>query len=127
VFEEDVNGSRSGIDRPATLADSIMMEFSNYAHVELKRRGAGMTKRYEYEYWGTKYQWRHESRREGDLREASYHLVNMRTSQKVAHIVPEILTPMEAIDEERKGGWIPPSSMWISDTSAYKNMHDVAE
>lgn len=127
VFEEDVNGSRSGIDRPATLADSIMMEFSNYAHVELKRRGAGMTKRYEYEYWGTKYQWRHESRREGDLREVSYHLVNMRTSQKVAHIVPEILTPMEAIDEERKGGWIPPASMWISDTSAYKNMHDVAE
>lgn len=127
AFEEDADGSRSGIDRPATLADSIMMEFSNYAHVELKRRGAGMTKRYEYEYWGTKYQWRHESRREGDLREVSYHLVNMRTSQKVAHIVPEILTPMEAIDEERKGGWIPPSSMWISDTSAYKNMHDVAE
>lgn len=127
VFEEEFNGTKSDIDRPATFADSIMMEFSNYAHVELKRRGAGMAKRYEYEYWGTKYQWRHESRREGDLREVSYHLVNMRTSQKVAHIVPEILTPMEAIEEESKGGWIPPSSMWISDTSAYKNMHDVAE
>ncbi|KAL4787567.1 hypothetical protein BJX76DRAFT_318385 [Aspergillus varians] len=104
-----------------------MLEFSNYAHVELKRRTVGMTKRYEYEYWATKYQWRRESRREGDLREVSYHLVNMRTSEKVAHIVPEILTPMEAIEEESKGGWIPPCSMWFSDTSAYKNMHDVAD
>ncbi|KAL4997173.1 hypothetical protein BDV10DRAFT_94945 [Aspergillus recurvatus] len=122
-FSEDVV---SGIDRPAALADSIMLEFSNYAHVELKRRGAGRTKRYEYEYWATKYQWRRKSRREGDLREVSYHLVDMRTAKKVAHIVPEILSPQEAIEEEDKGGWIPPSSMWISDVSAYK-MHDVAD
>ncbi|KAL4915204.1 hypothetical protein BDW62DRAFT_131817 [Aspergillus aurantiobrunneus] len=126
-FEDGIVGSKGGLDRPSALADSILLEFSNYAHVELKRRGAGMTKRYEYDYWATKYQWRRESRREGDLREVSYHLVNLRTTKKVAHIVPEILTPMEAIEEERKGGWIPPSSMWISDASAYKNMHDVAD
>ncbi|KAL2832424.1 hypothetical protein BDW59DRAFT_104808 [Aspergillus cavernicola] len=126
-FEDGSIGSKGGIDRPVTLTDDIMLEFSNYAHVELKRRGAGMTKRYEYEYWGTKYQWRRESRREGDLREVSYHLVNMRTSKQVVHIVPEILTPSEAIEEESKGGWIPPSSMWISDASGFKNMHDVAD
>ncbi|KAI9370634.1 hypothetical protein BJX61DRAFT_81496 [Aspergillus egyptiacus] len=119
--------SKGGVDRPATLTDNIMLEFSNYAHVELRRRGVGMTKRYEYEYWGTKYQWRCESHTEGDLREVSYHLINMCASKKIAHIVPEILTPLEAIEEESKGGWIPPSSMWISDTSAYKNMHDVAD
>ncbi|KAL2866860.1 uncharacterized protein BJX67DRAFT_118319 [Aspergillus lucknowensis] len=126
-FEDVIPDSKGGFDRPAALTDSIMLEFSNYAHVELKRRGAGMTKRYEYEYWGTKYQWRRESRREGDLREVSYHLVNTRTSKRVAHIVPEILTPMEVIEEECKGGWIPPSSMWISDASAVKKMHDVAD
>jgi hypothetical protein len=125
--EDGIIGPKAGIDRPVTLSDSIMLEFSNYAHVELKRRGAGMTKRYEYEYWGTKYQWKRESRRDGDLREVSYHLINMRTSKRVAHIMPEILTPLEAIEEESKGGWIPPSSMWISDATAYRNMHDVAE
>lgn len=114
------------VDRAAALTDSTMLEFSNYAHVELKRKGAGIIKRNEYLYWGTKYQWRRESRKEGDLREVSYHLVNMRTSKKVAHIVPEILTPSEAIEEESKGGWISPSSMWLSDPSVYKH-HDVAE
>jgi hypothetical protein len=97
--EDGIIGPKAGIDRPVTLSDSIMLEFSNYAHVELKRRGAGMTKRYEYEYWGTKYQWKRESRRDGDLREVSYHLINMRTSKRVAHIMPEILTPLEAIGE----------------------------
>ncbi|KAL2836508.1 hypothetical protein BJY01DRAFT_55192 [Aspergillus pseudoustus] len=120
-------GSKGGNDQQAALSDSIMLEFSNYAHIELKCRGAGMTKRYDYEYWATKYQWRRESRKDGDLREVSYHLVNTRTSKQVAHIVPEILTPMEAIEEESKGGWIPPSSMWISDPSAFQNMNDIAD
>ncbi|KAL4976564.1 hypothetical protein BDW66DRAFT_50557 [Aspergillus desertorum] len=124
-FSED--GVVSGINRPAALADSIMLEFSNYAHVELKRRGTGRMKRYEYEYWATKYQWRRKSRREGDQRVVSFHLVDMRTAKNVAHIIPEILSPQEAIEEEAKGGWIPPSSMWISDVAAYKSMHDVAD
>ena len=109
------------------LGDTISLEFSNYAHVELKRRGAGPSKRYEYEYWSTKYQWRQAMRKEGDLREVSYYLVNMQTSKSIAHIVPEILTPMEAADEKSKGGWIPPSSMWISDSSEYETMPDIAE
>ncbi|KAL2810866.1 hypothetical protein BJX63DRAFT_298858 [Aspergillus granulosus] len=126
-LNDEVIGSKGGVDQPAALSDSIMLEFSSYAHVELKRRGAGMTKRYEFEYWATKYQWRRESRKDGDLREVSYHLVNTRTLKQVAHIVPEILTPMEAIEEESKGGWIPPSSMWISDPSVFRNMNDVAD
>lgn len=105
----------------------MLLEFSNYAHVEVKRRGAGISKRYEYEYWSTKYQWRRECRKEGDLREVSYHLVNLQTSKTIAHIVPAILTPSEAVEEESKGGWIPPSSMWISDSSVYETMPDIAE
>jgi hypothetical protein len=109
------------------LADSILLEFSNYAHVELKRRGPGTAKRYEFEYWSTKYQWRREARKEGDLREISYYLVDTRTSRTIAHLVPEILTPLEAVEEESKGGWVPPCSMWINDTSVYERMPDVAE
>ncbi|KAF7591325.1 hypothetical protein BBP40_001647 [Aspergillus hancockii] len=109
------------------LADAIMLEFSNYAHVEIRRRGTGMPKRYEFEYWCTRYQWRRESRKDGDLREVSFHLVDMQTSKTIARIVPEILTPMEAVEEETKGGWVPPSSMWISDPSVYEKMPDVAD
>lgn len=109
------------------LADTILLEFSNYAHVELKRRGGPGAKRYEYEYWSTRYQWRCECRREGDLREVSYYLVDMRSSKTIAHLVPDILTPLEAVEEESKGGWVPPSSLWISDPAVYERMPDVAE
>lgn len=110
-----------------TLADTILLEFSNYAHVELKRRGGPGAKRYEYEYWSTRYQWRCECRREGDLREVSYYLVDMRSSKTIAHMVPDMLTPLEAVEEESKGGWVPPSSLWISDPAVYERMPDVAE
>ncbi|ODM21592.1 hypothetical protein SI65_02436 [Aspergillus cristatus] len=107
------------------FVDTTMMEFSNYAHVEVKR---GISKHYEFEYWTTKYQWRRQCRKEGNLRDlVSYYLVNMQTSKTVAHLVPDIMTPMEAIEEEDKGGWIPPSSLWISESSEYERMTDVAD
>lgn len=126
-FQDKDLDAKGGADRPVTLADNTLLEFSNYAHVEVRRRGAGVSKRYEYEYWSTKYQWRREFRKEGDLREVTYHLVDTRTSKQIAHIVPEILTPMEAVEEESKGGWVPPSSMWISDASVYEKMPDMAD
>lgn len=109
------------------FGNTILLEFSNYAHVELSRHGTSTTKRYEYEYWSTKYQWRREYRKEGDLRTISYHLVNMRNGRTIAHLVPEILTPLEAVEEEGKGGWVPPCSLWISDADVYERMPDVAE
>lgn len=109
------------------LSDTILLEFSNYAHVELSRHGSSTSKRYEYEYWSTKYQWRRESRKEGDLHTISYHLINLRTGRTIAHLVPEILTPLEAVEEEAKGGWVPPCSLWISDAGVYGRMPDVAE
>ncbi|KAJ6084335.1 hypothetical protein N7486_011135 [Penicillium sp. IBT 16267x] len=121
----DEGGSIS--EKGPALGDTILMEFSNYAHVELRRRGSGAAKRYEYEYWSTKYQWRREFRKEGDLREVSYYLVDTRTSKTIAHMVPEILTPLEAVEEGSKGGWVPPCSLWISDTSVYERMPDIAE
>lgn len=114
-------------ERGPALVDTILLEFSNYAHVELRRRGPGTAKRYEYEYWSTKYQWRREYRKEGDLREVSYYLVDTRTSKTIAHMVPAILTPLEAVEEESKGGWVPPCSLWINDTSVYERMPDVAD
>ncbi|KAJ5170565.1 uncharacterized protein N7500_003348 [Penicillium coprophilum] len=109
------------------LGETILLEFSNYAHVELRRKGPGSTKKYEFEYWSTKYQWRREVRKEGDLHEVSYYLVDTRTSKTIAHLVPDTLAPLEVVEEESKGGWVPPSSLWISDPEVYKTMPDVAD
>ncbi|CAI7661849.1 unnamed protein product [Penicillium glandicola] len=106
------------------LSETILLEFSNYAHVELRRKGP---KKYEFEYWSTKYQWRREVRKEGDLHEVSYFLVDTRTSKTIAHLVPDTLAPLEVVEEESKGGWVPPSSLWISDPEVYKTMPDVAD
>ncbi|KAJ5175379.1 uncharacterized protein N7482_001256 [Penicillium canariense] len=125
--ENTSSPSASSSSHDKHLTDTILLEFSNYAHVELKRRGSPGAKRYEYEYWSTRYQWRCECRREGDLREFSYHLVDTRSSRTIAHMVPDILTPLEAVDEESKGGWVPPSSLWISDPAVYERMPDVAD
>ena len=121
--------------RPSTKARSNMpiptnttqLEFSNYAHIDVKRRGAKTSKRYEFDYWGTSYAWRRQSRRDRYLKETSYHLVDTATHIAVAHIVPAPLTPEEAREEDGKGGWIPPCSMWISDERLLTAQTDVAE
>lgn len=132
----DINEADEDWDDDAESADplrepvptpTIQLEFSNYAHVDVKRRGTKSSKRYEYEYWCTKYQWKRTSRKDGDFREISYHLINNTTSKSVAHIIPEPLSPLEIVEEEGKGGWVPPSSMWISDPSVFAKMKDVAE
>lgn len=129
IFDEDDHNDDDRVTASSSsLTETTQLEFSNYAHVEVKRRGTGSFGRfYEYEYWSTKFRWVRESRRDGDLRQASYHLINTRTAEIVAYIVPDILTPLEEVEEQSKGGWIPPCSMWISDPSVYRKMHDMAE
>lgn len=120
-----------GDARPApknpSPTNTMKLEFSNYAHVDVERKGSRIAKRYDYEYWSTKYQWRRSLQHDGDSEEVSYHLYDLNRPKPIAHIVPEPLSPMEALDEESKGGWIPPASIWISDSSIFKTMSDIAE
>jgi hypothetical protein len=100
------------------------LEFSNYAHVDLTRRGsAGKGKHWDFEYWGTPYSWK----REGD----SYHLVptsnaSGNSAGAVAHIVPDVLTPSQTLEEAREGAWVPRCSFWISDPKLLRG-GDVAD
>ncbi|MCJ1479343.1 hypothetical protein MMC13_008028 [Lambiella insularis] len=103
------------------------LEFSNYAHLDLKRRGTKSSKRYDFDYWGTAYAWRKVTKKNGKAKETSYHLYNTVTSEPVAHIVPTPMTPLEAQEEEEKGGWVPPCSMWISDNTLSHGQTDVAD
>ncbi|OBT77489.1 hypothetical protein VF21_05205 [Pseudogymnoascus sp. 05NY08] len=107
-----------------TKTNTTHLEFSNYAHVDLTRRGsAGSGKHWDFEYWGTPYSWK----REGE----SYHLVPTSNSSgnnagAVAHIVPDVLTPSQTLSEAREGGWIPKCSFWISDPKLLRG-GDVAD
>lgn len=107
--------------------NTTRLEFSNYAHIDIKRRGAKTSKRYEFEYWGTTYTWKRVTRRTSSAKEIAYHLVDTETSHPIAHIVPAPLTVAEAREEDAKGGWVPPCSLWISDARVLTGLTDVAE
>ncbi len=105
----------------------VKLEFGNYAHVDIKRRGAGSQRRYCFEYWGLNYAWKRQVRRDGDFVEVSYHLVRDDKASPIAYIVPAPLTTEQFREEELRGGWIPPCSMWICDDKVISGSPDVAE
>ena len=110
---------------PAPLlvpTDTIKLEFSNYARVDVRRRHG---RRYEFEWWGHGYAWRRAV--DKTLGTVSFHLVRDGEPDAVAHIVPEVRSPNQVEAEERAGGWIPPCYMWISDRSVVEAVTDVAE
>lgn len=134
VAEEDdldlydsVNGSHGLTD--SLMTNTTRLEFSNYAQAEVKRRGSKASRRYEFEYWGIKYQWRRELSKlgDGERKGYTYHLVNTATTKAVAHIVPEAISRMQAIEEEARGGWVPACKFWISDLASIGSSSDVAE
>jgi len=104
-------------------SNSVHLEFSNYAQVEIHARGTKRQKRYDFEYWGNSYYWAREFRRDG--KEFSYHLINATTGQSTAHILPESLSKRQVLHEEYNGGWVPPCSMFITDKRAFGS--DLAE
>lgn len=106
--------------------NTTQLEFSNYAHLEVKRRGAKTCKRYEIEYWGTKYAWKRAIVRSDHFEQVSYHLVNTKTSAPLAHIVQVRLSELEQRAETAKGGWVPPCSMFLEDSVLDKST-DLAE
>lgn len=107
--------------------NTIKLEFSNYAHVDVKRRGAGSQKRYEFEYWGVNYAWKRAVKQRGDLCEVSYHLVKDWSDLPLAYIVPVPMTTAERQEEDMKGGWIPPCSMWIQEDDILEGVSDLPE
>ncbi|KAL9604702.1 MAG: hypothetical protein Q9179_001769 [Wetmoreana sp. 5 TL-2023] len=124
--QEAVKPSSKGLSIPLPT-NTTQLEFSSYAHLDIKRRGTKSSKRYEFDYWGTNYTWKRIATRKGYLKEVSYHLVNTDTMATAAHIVPATLTTTESQEEEAKGGWVPPCLMWISDQKILSGLTDVAE
>ncbi|KAI1821954.1 hypothetical protein F4861DRAFT_426658 [Xylaria intraflava] len=102
----------------------IKLEFSNYARVDVQRRGH-KAKTYEFEWWQHKYSWRRVADKlTGTI---SFHLFCDGNRTPVAHIVPESRTPNQIVIDEQAGGWVPPYHMWISDRGLIDVQTDVAD
>lgn len=104
--------------------NTTKLEFSNYAQIDVKRRGTKAAKHYDFEYWGHTYRWRRCA--EKGAGDASFHLVR-GDGPVIAQIVPELLSACQTRYEKEAGGWVPPCRMWISDQNVLGGLTDVAE
>jgi hypothetical protein len=108
--------------------NTIKLEFSNYAHLDVKRRGAKSYKRYAFEYWGHDYSWKRIVKKEREHESVSYYLVrDDNDKEPLAHICPVRLTAEEAHDEQARGGWVPPCYMRITDEQILRSDTDMSE
>jgi hypothetical protein len=99
-------------------SNSINLEFSNYANVEVHHRLASDRNIYEFDYWGKKYTWKPKVRREASGDERMFFRLRASDSKDtLAYIEPKVLAPEEAREELRSGGWVPPCTMQIVDQS----------
>lgn len=106
---------------------TVKLEFSNYAQVEIKRTGTKANKRYDFEYWGVDYSWKHVARKDNHTKQVSFALFGSGSEQPLAFIVPVPLSRSQAHNERKKGGWIPPCTMWISDSKIVNSQKDVSD
>ena len=129
-FDEDDRptsyGQRSKPEETKST-NTVRLEFSNYAQVDVKRAGVTDSKRYEFEYWGTRYIWKRVSRKVRGHKETTYQLVKSSSDNVLAYIKPLPLTSRQAQEELGKGGWIPPCSMWIADKNIVSSQKDVSD
>jgi hypothetical protein len=106
--------------------NSIKLEFSNYARVDVERCGSKNSKRYEFDWWGHKYSWKRVTDKLTGV--VSFHLLrDGNANTPVAHIVPETRSPTQVAADEYAGGWVPPCHMWLSDEELVNAMTDVAD
>jgi hypothetical protein len=110
------------------MTHTMKLEFSNYAQLDVTRAGAKASKRYEFDYWGVSYSWKRIIQRRHDgVQQVSFHLVRAGSEEVLAYIIPVSLSPSEVREEEAKGGWIAPCTMWIADERIVRSQKDVSD
>lgn len=105
----------SGSPGHGNSSDPIGLDFSNYSHIDVRRRGLKGRKRYDFEYWGQCYSWTISAQKVGPDTEVSYSLERRDNGHVVARILPQPLSEAEARLEQQKGGWVAPCWMRITD------------
>ncbi|KAK0943622.1 hypothetical protein LTR29_004793 [Friedmanniomyces endolithicus] len=109
------------------LSDVVKLEFSNYAHVDVKRSGGKGHRRYEFEYWGTSYAWKRIVRKQSGRKQVSFRLVKAGNDHVLAYIIPIDPSTTRGEEELSKGGWVPPCSMWLADDNIVRGEKDATD
>ncbi len=128
-FEQGDHSLPASQGAEAALTDTVKLEFSNYAQVEVKRaggKGKG-NKRYEFQYWGVNYTWKRVVTKGGNDRQVKFHLTRPGSDRACARIDPVQLDARQAHEERKSGGWIPPCTMSITDATIVHSGKDVAD
>lgn len=128
--DEEAQAKPSGYAKGRALipTNTIKLEYSNYQHMDVKRRGAKSSKRYTFEFWGHDYSWKRAVKKDSGRESVTYYLVRSDDEKHpLAHISPVHLTPTQLQDEEARGGWVPPSYMRITDDSILKSSTDICD
>ncbi|KAI8931217.1 hypothetical protein NX059_011566 [Plenodomus lindquistii] len=110
--------------------NTIKLEFSNYAHLDVKRRGAKSYKRYAFEHWGVDYSWKRIVKKDSQYNHesVSYYLVrDDNDKEPLAHICPVRSSPEETREEFARGGWVPPCYMRITDERILNSDSDISD
>ena len=125
-LEEELRKFTLSSEVKATIpTNTIRVEFSNYAQVEVHRHRHDNVKTYDFEYWGAPYTWRREISYDEDEIVYSYELINKSTGKCIAYIMPDKLDGRQARLEEAQGGWVPPSSLRITEKIISEDLGDV--
>jgi hypothetical protein len=114
-------------NKQPSFRKTIQLDFANYAQIDVNKIATKRSDGYGFEFWGTKYEWRCQTYQFGSIEEVSYHLLSDKTSKSIAHITPTALTAREAQEEEAFGGWVPPCTMRITDSSGFRSLTEIAE
>ncbi|KIY00876.1 uncharacterized protein Z520_03542 [Fonsecaea multimorphosa CBS 102226] len=123
--DEDFSSFAEQVDVKATIpTDTIKIEFSNYAQVELERSKTGDSK-YEFEYWGERYSWRRNIYRDESELVFSFELITLSSGVCIAHITPDKLSRRQSRQEAALGGWIPPCSLRLTEKDISNDLGDV--
>lgn len=103
--------------QPTIPTNSIKLEFANYAQVEVHRHRGRLEKSYDFEYWGSEYQWSRSANRDHNPQRPYYYLTDLTKGVIVAQITPDRIPKAELLEEEYQGAWVPPCRMEITDRS----------
>lgn len=127
-LEEELRNFTMNSEVKATIPTNIIrLEYSNYAQVEIHKRRQSDIRKYDFEYWGEPYTWQRQQQVDEDDGEIIYfyELINLRTDDCVAYIMPDKLDAVQSRLEERQGGWVPPCSMRLTNASVSDDLGDV--
>jgi hypothetical protein len=131
-YEPDDTDSEDDVDlfdqadvEASIPTETMRLEFSNYAQVELQRTRRGDGKVYDFEYWGQQYTWRKVIYQDEKESIFSFELVNLASGNCLAHITPDKLSRQQSRHEASQGTWVPPCSMRVTEKGVSGDLGDV--